>query len=382
MDLARDGASALSETDALEFQLKLTRRIHADLTLDLELDLDRECGIIFGTSGAGKSTLLRLIAGLERPDRGRIQLGDTVLYDHDSAINLPLRERRIGMIFQDDLLFPHLNVAANIQFGLKGEPRIRAQNRMEEVAAFCGVSQLLGRRPSTLSGGERQRVGLARALAPRPRLLLCDEPVSALDLTSRHALIERLRTVQQAEAIPILYVTHSPAEAIVLGSRLFLLEKGRIIDRGPPLDVLAASARGGSGRLEGVRNIFRAQVESHAENGGETWLRLIDGPILIVPFHDRPIGTELAVEIRGDEILLAKGPIEGLSARNVIPGTVDRIVAHGAEAEVLVHVGATSWIVSVVAAAVFALALAPGSDVRLIVKARSCLILDGDPRDE
>ncbi|WP_159452354.1 molybdenum ABC transporter ATP-binding protein [Singulisphaera sp. GP187] len=370
----------MSATDALT--LRLTRRIHADLTLDVELDLNRECGVVFGSSGAGKTTLLRLIAGLERPDRGRIQLGDTVLYDDRSGLNLPLRERRIGMIFQDDLLFPHLNVAANIQFGLKGEPRMRAKARMEEVAAFCGVSQLLERQPATLSGGERQRVGLARALAPRPRLLLCDEPVSALDITSRHTLIERLRTVQQAEAIPILYVTHSTAEAIALGSRLFLLANGRIIDRGPPLDVLAAAGRGASTWFEGVRNLFRGRVESHAEDRGETRLRLIDGPILVVPFHDRPPGTSLAVEVRGDEILLAKGPIEGLSARNVIPGTVDRIVTHGSEAEVLVQTEAISWIVSVVAPAVTALALAPGSHLHLIVKARSCLILDDGFRDE
>lgn len=363
-------------------QVRVKRRIHAGLSLDVELGLNHDCGIVFGTSGAGKTTLLRLIAGLERPDQGRIQLGETVLFDYESNVNIPLRDRRIGMIFQEDLLFPHLDVAANIRFGLKGEPRLRAEARMEEVAAFCGVSHLLGRRPATLSGGERQRVGLARALAPRPRLLLCDEPVSALDFASRHILIERLRTVQQAEAIPILYVTHSPAEAIALGSRLFLLANGRILDQGPPLDVLAASGRGGASRLEGVRNIFRARVESHAEDKGETRLHLVDGPPLIVPFHNRPPGTALAVEVRGDEILLAKGPIEGLSARNVIPGTVDRIVAHGAEAEVVVQTEGISWIVSVVAPAVTALGLTPGSSVHLIVKARSCLILDEGLREE
>ena len=145
------------------------------------------------------------------------------------------------MIFQDDWLFPHLNVAANIRFGLKGWRRDEAEARLAEVAALCGVEQLLDRQPETLSGGERQRVGLARALAPRPRLLLCDEPVSALDLANRHALLERLRAVQRAVAIPMLYVTHSPAEAIALGSRLFLLEEGRIVAEGPPLDVLATS---------------------------------------------------------------------------------------------------------------------------------------------
>src|SRR4029077_20020033 len=133
-------------------------------------------------SGAGKTTLLRLIAGLDAPDGGRIRLGDAVLFDSGAKINQRLRDRRVGMIFQDDLLFPHLSVAANIRFGLKEQPRAQAESRLAEVAALCGVAALLDRRPETLSGGERQRVGLARALAPRPRLLLCDEPVSALDL--------------------------------------------------------------------------------------------------------------------------------------------------------------------------------------------------------
>lgn len=361
--------------------LSLERRIHAGLSLEVELALERECGIIFGPSGSGKTTLLRLIAGLDRPDRGRIQLGDDLLYDSATKLNRRLRERRIGMIFQDDLLFPHLSVAANIAYGLKGEPWAQAKARLDEVATLCGVSHLLGRQPKTLSGGERQRVGLARALAPRPRLLLCDEPVSALDLVSRHTLIERLRTIQSAETLPMLYVTHSPAEAISLGSKLFLMAKGQIVDQGPPLDVLATSSLGEGSRLEGVRNLFRATVEDHARDGGETHVRLIDGPSLVVPFHDRPPGTRLAVEIRGDEILLAKGSIEGLSARNVIAGTVERIVPHGAEAEVLVRTGSVLWIVSVVAPAVTALTLAPGVAIHLVVKARSCLILDDEVRD-
>ena len=155
------------------------------------------------------------------------------------------------MIFQDDCLFPHLNVAANIRFGLKGWRRDQASARVAEVAALCGVEHLLERHPETLSGGERQRVGLARALAPRPRLLLCDEPVSALDLANRHALLERIRVVQRAEGIPMLYVTHSPAEAIALGSRLFLLDAGRIVAEGPPLDVLSA-ARSAVAGLDGL----------------------------------------------------------------------------------------------------------------------------------
>jgi len=367
----------LSAAEVLE--VRVVRRVHPGLTLDVSLQLGRECGVVFGASGAGKTTLLRLIAGLERPDGGRVRLGDTVLFDAGAHVDVPLRTRKVGMIFQDDLLFPHLSVAANIRFGLKGRPRAEADARLAEVAALCGVESLLERRPATLSGGERQRVGLARALAPRPRLLLCDEPVSALDLTSRHALIERLRAIQHAEALPVLHVTHSPAEAIALGSRLFLLARGSIVDQGPPIDVLARRRPGSADRLEGVRNILPAEVEGHAPDGGATRLRLLGGPPLIVPFHDQPPGTRLTVAVRAEDILLARGPILGLSARNVIAGTVDRVVAHGPDAEVLVRTGAVTWIARVVAPAVAALGLTGGAEVHLIIKARSCHILDRGP---
>ncbi len=228
--------------------LYLIHQVHRGLLLDVPLRLGREIGVIFGRSGAGKTTLLRLIAGLTRPVGGYVRLEGATLFDRANGINQPLRRRRIGMIFQDDCLFPHLSVAANVGFGLKGWRREMASARLSEVAALCGVERLLERRPATLSGGERQRVGLARALAPRPRLLLCDEPVSALDLANRHAILERLRAVQRAEAIPMLYVTHSASEAIALGSRLFLLENGRIAAEGPPLDVLGASGASGPAR--------------------------------------------------------------------------------------------------------------------------------------
>ncbi len=363
----------MSADDLLD--VRLTHRVHANLDLQLDFRLSRECGIIFGASGAGKTTLLRLIAGLERPNDATIRLADTVLCDTRAKIHCPLRHRGIGMIFQDDLLFPHLSVAANIRFGLKGQPQARVAARMAEIASLCGVESLLDRGVATLSGGERQRVGLARALAPRPRLLLCDEPFSALDLANRHALVERLRSVQKAEAIPVLYVTHSPAEAIALGSQLFWLGEGRIAARGNPLDVLAARHKGEANRLEGILNILRGRVEGEGD-GGETRLRLHDGPALIIPAMDRTVGEEVAVEVRADDILLAHGEHHGLSAQNLIPGRVDRVVVHGHEAEVLVRTGAWTWVVSVVTSAVASLGLDPGVEVNLIIKARSCRVLD------
>ncbi len=356
--------------------VRLEHRIHPALKLDVGLSLGPECGVLFGPSGTGKTTILRLIAGLTAPDRGHVRVENDVLFDASAGINVPLRHRRIGMIFQDDLLFPHLNVASNIRFGLKGQPKRQADDRVNAVATLCGVEPLLGRTPTTLSGGERQRVGLARALAPRPRLLLCDEPVSALDLASRHTLLERLRIVQRAEDIPLLYVTHSPAEAIALGSRLFLLSAGTIIEEGSPLEVLARHT-GAATHLEGVRNLFAAVIEGHAPDGGETHLRVENGPSLVVPYEPREVGSRVFVEVRADEILLARGPLAGLSARNLIDGLVERIVPHGPEAEIVVRTEGVCWIASVVAPAVAALDLRPSAAVCLIVKARSCRVLDG-----
>jgi molybdate transport system ATP-binding protein len=359
--------------------VRLVRRVHADLTLDVEFSLGRETGVIFGPSGAGKTTLLRLIAGLATPDSGRVQLEEASLFDSRTKIDQPLRRRRVGMIFQDDCLFPHLNVAANIRFGLRGWNRTDADARLHEVAALCGVQDLLERRPETLSGGERQRVGLARALAPKPRLLLCDEPLSALDLASRHALCERLRAVQRALAIPLLYVTHSPSEALALGARLFLLDQGRIVADGTPLDVLSKARRSSSGTIpwEGIRNVFPGCVVDHAPNHGATRFQVEDGPVLLVPELERSPGTRLLVEVRADDIILARESIRGLSARNQIPGIIERLVPHGTEAEALVRTLGVTWFVSLVSPAAEQLELAPGSPVHLVIKARSCHVISG-----
>lgn len=350
---------------------RVVRRVHPGLTVDVSLKLGAEIGVLFGRSGAGKSTLLRLLAGLDRPDAGRVELAGEVLFDLRSGRDVPLRRRRVGMIFQDDLLFPHLDVRGNVGFGLRAEPRRDRERRVAEVASAFGIEHLIDRRIETLSGGERQRVGLARALAPRPRLLLCDEPVSALDLGGRRTLLDRLRDVPRVEGVPVLYVTHSPAEAVTLGTRLFLMEAGRIAAEGPPAEVLAGSARAEFSHLEGVRNVFSGRIAEHEDGGEWTRLALDDGPSLVVAPVAAPVGSRVAVEVDGDDVLLALGPIAGLSARNQVEGTVEAIAIHGREAEVLVRVGGLRWLVSTLGSTPAELGLAPGRSVRLIVKARS-----------
>lgn len=364
-----------SDKDDAGIDAHVVRRIHDGLTLDAAIRLGRERGVLFGPSGAGKTSLLRLLAGLERPDSGHVRVAGRDHFRAESRCDEPLRARGVGMIFQDDLLFPHLSVAANVAFGLARLPRREAARRVSEVAELCGIAHLLDRRPGTLSGGERQRVGLARALAPRPGLLLCDEPVSALDLDGRFALIDVLRTAQEAEGVPMLSVTHSPAEAMALGDVLFRIEAGRIIDRGPPLDVLARRPDGAEGRLDDVRNLFRGRVAGHARDRREMTVALDDGPTLVVPFENRPEGARVTVAIRADDLLLARGPIAGLSARNIVSGRVARVIPHGGDAEVVVRTGGVEWVASVVGSAVDALGIVEGADVHLILKARGCHVL-------
>ena len=354
-------------------EVRITKRIHDGLTLNVSMAFGPERVVVFGPSGAGKTTLLRLIAGLDRPDSGRVAVGGATWFDSAARIDLALRRRGVGMIFQDDLLFPHLSVAANIRFGLGGVERKAADRRVAEVADLCGVSALLARRPETLSGGERQRAGLARALAPRPKLLLCDEPVSAIDLDGRFALIERIRRAQEAEGVPLLFVTHSPSEAVAIGDVMVRLVAGEIVDRGVPLDVLARGA--GAARLDDVRNLLRGVIAGHSESGGETIVALDGGPRLVVPRVDRAEGACVVVSVRADDVLLARGPIVGLSARNVIAGTVSRMVSHGGDVEVVARTGEVEWIASVTGAAVAALDLRAGAEVHLIVKARGCHVL-------
>ena len=355
-------------------EIDLRRRVHDGLTIHVRLSLGRECGVIFGPSGAGKTTLLRLIAGLDRPDSGSVVVEDQTWFDSRAKIHRPLRSRRVGMIFQDDRLFPHLNVADNIRFGLRGWNRSDRDHRVAEVANLTGVGSLLDRRPATLSGGERQRVGLARSLAPKPRLLLADEPVSALDLASRFAILDRLKQIQEIETMPVLLVTHSPAEALALGGRLFLLQQGTITDDGPALDVLARR-RNFDIALNDVRNIVRGVISKHCDSPSETIVNLDENVRLIIPRSNQPVGTPVRVSVRADEIVLARGEILGLSARNLLLGRVERVVPHAGGVEVVIGVGSQLWIVSVGEAAVACLELQPGAEVRLIVKARSCHIL-------
>lgn len=351
--------------------VRFTHRVHDGLSLEVAFAIADECVVLFGASGAGKSTILRIISGLIRPDEGLVRLDESVLVDTKAGIHRPLRHRRIGMIDQNDLLFPHLDVEQNVKFGIGRWKNTNRDVRFKDVAALCGIDHLVGRSTRSLSGGERQRVGLARALAPRPRVLLCDEPFSALDVVARRGLVARLRAIRGSESIPTLFVTHSPEEAIAVGDRLILLEQGRVVAEGLPVDVLAARRPRESFRLQ---NTFQATIEGRDDDDRSTLLRVAGGPILCVARFDAPTGTSVVVEVSADEIVLARGAIGLVSARNLVVGVVERVLAHGFDAEVFVKTGEIAWVVGVTSASVASLGLIEGVEVRMIIKARSCRV--------
>jgi molybdenum ABC transporter ATP-binding protein len=194
---------------------------------------------LFGPSGAGKTLTLRCIAGLTRPDEGRIALSNRVLLDTDAGVDLPPRERRIGYVFQQYALFPHLTVARNISFGIKHLSRAERDARVAQLLSLVGLPDLEGRMPSQLSGGQQQRVALARALATEPELLLLDEPFAAVDLRLRRRLRDELRRIQEASGTPMLLVTHDLHEVRQLCEWLVLIDSGRILRAEPTAKLLA-----------------------------------------------------------------------------------------------------------------------------------------------
>ena len=187
---------------------------------------------LFGPSGAGKTSLVNMIAGLLRPDRGAIALDDTVLFDAAKSIDVPPHRRRIGYVFQEGRLFPHLSVRQNLDYGRRMSGRPRDAEEFERIAALLDIGHLLDRRPGMLSGGERQRIAVGRALLTRPRLLLLDEPLASLDAGHKREILPYLVRLRDEAGIPIVYVSHTPAEVRRIATGVVRLDAGHVVAAG------------------------------------------------------------------------------------------------------------------------------------------------------
>ncbi len=342
--------------------------------------------IIFGASGAGKTTLLNCIAGLVRPESGRIATADRVLVDTDRHIDAPVADRRIGYVFQDLALFPHMTTEQNIAYGLAKLDRSEQESRTQAILESLKIAQLRHRKPNQLSGGERQRVALARALVTDPCVLLLDEPLAALDYATKASILDDLRRWNATHRVPILYVTHSRDEVFALGERVLVLERGQIIARGAPHEVLAAPHMETVAQLAGFENIFDATVEAAHEDRGTMTCRVASSEVrLETPLVRADVGAKLRIGIRAGDILLATSEPREISARNLIPGVVisaerrDMIVVSRVKCGVSSSSESAGLEVDVhlTLSARQALRLVEGRAVWLVVKTHSCHLMAG-----
>jgi molybdate transport system ATP-binding protein len=344
--------------------------------LDLSVEVPPGITILFGPSGAGKSTLLDCIAGLVRPEEGTIALGEEILFDAETPVNLPPQQRKIGYLFQSPALFPHMSVEENVAYGLDKVPANLRQERVIKILKAFRVEKLRSRKPGEISGGEGQRVALARSLVTSPRMLLLDEPLTGLEAELKSAIVDDLRAWNTANGIPILYVTHSRQEVDALGGRVIALENGRVAGAGAPMDVLDAPRRKRLAQAAGFENLLAGTVLDLREADGVMRLRLGETACEIeVPLGFAAAGDRVSLAIRAGDILLASEQPRGLSARNVLDGRITSLEQRGAMVIARVDCGVT-FVAHVTPGAVRALELAAGRKVWLVLKTHSCHLVD------
>jgi molybdate transport system ATP-binding protein len=337
-------------------------------TLDVELHSDARVAVVFGPSGSGKTTLFEVVLGLHAGCRPLVTLGGERLDDPDAGLSLPPWRRGLGWVPQDPTLFPHLDVAGNLRFG-SARAGSRGERALADAVEVLELGPLLARPVGALSGGERARVALGRALASGPRALLLDVPLASLDLGLRARVLPYLLRVRDALDLPILYITHDPDEALVVGEWVAVLDAGRVVAAGEPAAVLWSRAVLPLSEALGLENVIEARVQSCADGTAKVETRR--GLALSAP-APAPVqaGELLRLGLPARDILLAAEPPGRISARNVIPARVVRIEA--AEDGVLVHVDAREPLVAkLTREAVRALELAAGSQVYCVIKAQS-----------
>jgi molybdate transport system ATP-binding protein len=339
-----------------------------DLNVNQHMPLDG-ISALFGPSGCGKSTLLRIVSGLEHSAQGRIRFGDEIWQDSARRIFVPPYKRGVGYVFQDTRLFPHLTVAGNLRYAERRSRDSVNKINLEDVVAALDLGPLLGRRPHSLSGGERQRVAIGRALLTRPRLLLMDEPLAALDIRRKAEILPYIERLPDAFGIPIVYVTHSIDEVARLARRMLALDAGRIVAEGPVSDVLERlDLQPVTGRFEaGV--VLSARVIRHDPNYCLTYLDH-HGQSIVMPMADIAVGSDIRLRIRARDVSLATERPNGISIRNILSGTLVEIAEEPgtAFAETLIDIGGARVRARITRSAVAELGLALGKPTFALVK--------------
>jgi molybdate transport system ATP-binding protein len=336
--------------------------------LDVAFDAPPGITVLYGRSGSGKTSVVNAVAGLLRPRAGRIETGGAVLLDTGRGIFVPPHRRRLGYVFQDARLFPHLDVRRNLGFGrwFAGRGGAGTSSDMARVVDMLGLGDLLARRTGTLSGGERQRVAIGRALLARPRILLADEPLASLDEPRKAEILPYFERLRDEVAVPILYVSHSAAEVARLATTVVAIQGGRVVGQGSAADVLGDPMVTPAG-VRAAGAVIEAVVMRHHDDG----LTELDasGIALFVPRLPQQPGRRLRLRIAAQDVIVSRARPEGLSALNILPGTVAAIrPGDGPGALVSIRTEAGIVLARVTRRSAQALGLAPGTSCHAIVK--------------
>ncbi len=334
---------------------------------ELVADLAIGAGLtaLFGPSGSGKTTLVNLVAGLERPQEGRIAFDGEIWSDAERGLFVPPHRRRIGYVFQEGRLFPHLTVRQNLGYARRFTPAAERRESLERVVDLLGIGRLLDRRPANLSGGEKQRVALGRALMASPRLLLMDEPLSALDNERKSAILPDIERIRDEVGIPILYVSHAIEEVARLATRVVVLAGGRATAIGAPDEVLNV-VPSATGVLQ-PGNFLHAVVTGHSPEEGLTLADSRAGALFLRQ-AEMAVGTHIRVFVPTSEIVLATTLPDGISTLNRLSGHVVALADSGHSVMVTVDCGGERLVAEVTRRSAAGLGLAPGKPVHLLFK--------------
>ena len=346
------------------------RRIGA-FSMNVAFDSDARVTALFGRSGAGKTSLVNMIAGLARPDRGRIEIDGQVLFDSVAGIDVPPEARRIGYVFQEGRLFPHLTVRRNLLYGHDLVAAADRYIRIDQIVQLLGLSDLLERRPGDLSGGEKQRVAIGRALLASPRVILLDEPLASLDAHRKNEILQYIELLLDEVQVPMIYVSHAVEEVVRLANRVVLMSSGRVAAAGEVEDVM------GRPDLTAATGVFEGGTVIDARVAGqdmkyELATLTFEGGTLTVPNLDALVGEPVRVRIRARDVSIALDAPQRISIQNVLKGRITRIDSgRSGIANVSIAIGPVILRSRITQRAMEQLGLAPGLDVYALIKAVS-----------
>ena len=348
-------------------------------SLDIDCILKEKVTAFLGASGSGKTTLLNCISGIVSPDQGEIVFQDRKFFSSNQRINLPPEKRRIGYVFQEGHLFPHINIAANIRYGQSRRKRKQHEN-VSEIIEILEIGDLLKRYPKQLSGGQRQRVAIARSLAMQPTILLMDEPLASLDSGLKNRIIPYLYEIKERFEMPIMYVTHTISEAMALADEAYVLSDGKITANGQPHQLLTSPSALPIANMTGVENVFSLPVSKSDKAEGITELE-IGKQTLKIPYIDRNIGESVPVGIRAEDIMVSLEPNLPISARNSLKGSIDKIEIVGDMTILFIIVEGFQLSVKITHSAREQLDLRQNTEVYCVIKANAINLLWQDSLD-